>query len=500
MTSTLLWSLIAVQMAMGAFDTFYHHELNERLAWRPSQRRELRLHGVRNLAYAMLFAVLGWAEVHGMLAMAMLALLAAELIITLMDFVEEDRSRKLPATERVTHTLLALNYGAILVLGAPVLIGWAGQPAGVAKAWHGGWSVLCAVAAVGVVICGVRDLAAAARSVRLARKPAGALVMALPRRQTILVTGATGFIGRRLVEGLVAEEHEVIVLTRNAERAVGLGAPLTVVTDLEQIAPDKRIDAIVNLAGEPIADGLWTPAKRARIVASRLAVTSAVLRLIARLERRPAVLVNGSAIGWYGLRGDEALSEDDGAVACFSHEVCAKWEAEAAKASAFGVRVATLRIGLVLGTEGGMLARLLLPFEFGLGGRIGSGTQWMSWIVRDDLVRLIAHVIAAPGLEGPINATAPAPVRNADFAKALGRALHRPALLPLPAWPLRIAGGDFAKELLLGGQRVLPDKALASGFAFAHPALDGALAAMLGGKPEARRAPRVEAAHRLRLS
>ncbi len=500
MTSNLLWSLIAVQIAMGAFDTFYHHELTERLAWRPSQRRELKLHGARNLAYAALFGVLGWAEVHGVLAMAMLALLAGELILTLMDFVEEDRSRKLPATERVTHTLLALNYGAILVLGAPVLAGWAGQATGVAAAFHGGWSMLCAIAAVGVVICGVRDLAAANRSVRLARKPAGALVMALPRRQTILVTGATGFIGRRLVEGLVAEEHEVIVLTRDAARAAELGAPLTVVTDLEQIASTKRIDAIVNLAGEPIADGLWTRAKRARIVASRLAVTGAVLRLIARLERRPAVLVNGSAIGWYGLRGDEALSEDDGATACFSHEVCAKWEAEAAKGAAFGVRVACLRIGLVLGTEGGMLARLLMPFEFGMGGRIGAGTQWMSWIARDDLVRLIAHVIATPGLEGPVNATAPNPVRNADFAKALGRALWRPALLPLPAWPLRLAGGDFAKELLLGGQRVTPDKALASGFAFAHPGLDGALAAMLGGKPLVRRAPRVEAAHRLRLS
>lgn len=500
MTSPLLWTLIALQIALGAFDTLFHHELTERLAWRPSQRRELGLHGGRNLMYAVLFAALGWAEVHGALAAALIALMAVEVVVTLVDFVEEDRSRKLPASERVTHTLLALNYGAILVLGVPVLLGWAGQATGVAAAYHGPWSWLAALAALGVALFGLRDLAAAGRTERLGRKPAAALVTALPLRRTILVTGATGFIGRRLAEGLIASAHDVIVLTRDAGTALGLGAPLQVVTSLTQIAGERRIDAIVNLAGEPISDGLWTAAKRVRIVQSRLAVTGEVLRLIARLERRPAVLVNGSATGWYGLRGDEALSEDDGAQACFSHEVCAKWEAEAAKATAFGVRVACLRIGLVLGTEGGLLARLLLPFEFGLGGRIGSGRQWMSWIARDDLVRLIAHVIATPGLAGPINACAPEPVRNADFARALGAALHRPALLPLPAWPLRRLGGDFAKELLLGGQRVLPDKALGSGFAFQTPTLPCALASMLGAKPARRREPHVEAAHRLRLS
>jgi uncharacterized protein (TIGR01777 family) len=499
MTSTLLWTLIAAQVALGGFDTLYHHELTERLAWRPSQRHELKLHGVRNLIYALLFAALGWSEVHGLLALAAIAFLAVELVITLADFVEEDQSRKLPATERVTHTLLALNYGAILVLLLPVLLGWAGQETGVVPAFHGWWSLFAAAAALGVAVFGLRDLAASARAPRLVSKPAAALVTALPRHQTILVTGATGFVGSRLVEGLTAAGHDVIVLTRSPEKALALRPPFRLVTDLEQIDGATRIDAIVNLAGEPVSGGLWTARRKRAIVESRKTMMAGLLRLIARLEQTPPVLVGASAIGWYGLTDDEELAEDAAPAAnCFSHESCAIIEHEMDKAKAFDLRVVTLRIGLVLGTEGGLLARLLLPFEFGMGGRIGSGRQWMSWIARDDLVRLIAHAVATPDLEGPVNATAPVPVRNADFATALGHALHRPAVMPLPALPVRLLG-DFGKELLLGGQRVVPKKALATGFAFAYPTLPMALASMFGAKPAREHVPHAEPAHRLRL-
>jgi uncharacterized protein (TIGR01777 family) len=272
------------------------------------------------------------------------------------------------------------------------------------------------------------------------------------------------------------------VLVRDAAKAAALRPPIRLVTSLDEIASDARIDAVINLAGEPIANALWTRAKRRRILSSRLRMTRRVVALIARLERRPSVLVSGSAIGWYGLWRDERLTEFDGGKRCFSHRLCDAWERAAKKAERHGTRVVRLRIGLVLGIDGGMLSRLLTPFEFGLGGPIGSGRQWMSWIERDDLVRLIAHAIATPKLTGALNATAPTPVTNAAFAAELARALGRPAVLRMPAWLLHRLAGDLADELLLGGQCVLPDKADATGFTFRHETLRGALAAMLGSE------------------
>ena len=475
----LLWTLIAIQIAMGVFDTFYHHEFTERLAWRASQRYELKLHGVRNMLYALLFLVLGWLEVHGILAIAIIVVLVIEVVITLMDFVEEDLSRKLPPSERINHTLLALNYGAILVLLLPVLIGWAMQPTGLVLTYAGWLSIIAAASAIGAALCGVRDIAAAQRLGRMTSVAAASLVERLPARQTVLVTGATGFIGSRLAAGLVASGHQVIALIRNPAKAELLPPPVTLITSLDQLPAETKIDAIVNLAGEPIGNGLWTETKRRKILASRVNMTGDVVRLIARLESKPQVLVNGSAIGWYGLWQDQVLTESAKSHACFSHELCEAWENAARLAGDYGVRVAYLRIGLVIGTDGGFITRMLTPFEFGLGGPLGSGKQWMSWIERDDLVRLIAHVIAKPELSGPINATAPIPVTNTRFTEELGRRLHRPAIFRVPAALLRVVGGDFAEELLLGGQRVLPNKALSNGFVFRHETLRSAFEAIL---------------------
>jgi uncharacterized protein len=478
--STTLWTLIALQIAMGGFDTFYHHEMTERLAWRASQRRELQLHGIRNFFYAVLFALFGWTQVHGVWALIVTALLLMEAVITLMDFVEEDRSRALPATERVTHTLLALNYGAILALLAPVLLAWSRQPTAIVFTQYGLFSWLASMAALGTAISAPRDLLAARRVTRLTRNPAAAIAPPFAQRKRVLVTGATGFVGQRLCEVLSAYGHDVIALVRDPKKAHLFRPPFTLITDLDQIEDGARVDAVVNLAGEPIANGLWTKAKREKILRSRLDMTADVVRLIARLELRPDVLVNASAKGWYGLYDDEILDERAAGRGGFGHEVCDAWEQAAGRAEPLGVRVVLLRIALVLGSQGGMLGQLLPVFEWGLGGPIGSGRQWMAWIEHDDLVRLILHAIADPSMSGPVNATSPHPVRNAEFTRALAHALHRPAFFRVPAGPLRILARDFADELLLGGQRLMPTKALASGFVFHHPTLDSAFDAILG--------------------
>ena len=298
-----------------------------------------------------------------------------------------------------------------------------------------------------------------------------------PPGERWLVTGGTGFIGRRLLEALSAQD--VTVLTRHAVCAP-LPSRVRLVESLDGLGADPGFDVIVHLAGAPIAAGLWTRARRERILASRPRIAQGLLRLLERLPAPPRVWINASAVGWYGLRGDERLDETAPHRDCFSHAVCAAAEAAAAPASEFGVRVAQLRIGLVLARQGGLLARLLPPFRLGLGGPLGSGRQWMSWIERDDLVRLIAHVAADGSLAGAVNATAPHPVDNQAFTRALAQALGRPAFLRVPRAPVTWLLGDLARELLFGGQRVAPARALASGFAFRHPRLPEALAQALG--------------------
>ena len=478
-----LWLLLTLQIALGAFDTLYHHEFTERLAWQPSQRHELQLHGVRNLLYAVFFLGIAWAGFNGLLAWALGALLLIELAITLRDFVEEDMTRRLPASERVTHTLLALNYGAILALLLPVIADWAARPTGLALMQYGLWSVLMTLAAIGVAIFGIRDLLAARRLARMAGQAAPVILPAVPAPMSFLITGGTGFIGTRLIEALVHHGHKVTLLTRNLAHVSHVATPFTVITNLDQIADSERFDSIINLAGQPIAGGLWTPGYKAKLLNSRRTTTRNLVALMARLDARPASFISGSAIGVYGVMAEAGVDEDDDVTndGSFAQHLCRTWEDEARQAATLGIRTVNLRTGIVLDTAGGSLGQMLFPFEFGLGGPFGAGQNWMSWITRDDLVRAIFHVVMQPEVEGPVNAVAPQPVRNAEFANRLGEALDRPARIAIPETLLRSLPGGLGQEIFLASQNIYPGRLLASGFEFGAPDIETAFTQLLRG-------------------
>ncbi|MFC6840853.1 TIGR01777 family oxidoreductase [Xanthomonas theicola] len=293
----------------------------------------------------------------------------------------------------------------------------------------------------------------------------------------VLVTGGTGFIGRALCPALLQAGHQVSVLTRDTARAA---RALPGVQALETLQGAATANAVINLAGESLSQGRWNETRKRRFRTSRIGTTRALIDWIAQLDaaQRPACLLSGSAIGYYGDRGNDLLDEHSHAGADFPAQLCRDWEAEALRAQALGVRTSLIRTGVVLGGGGGALARMLPPFRFGLGGRMGDGQQWMSWIHRDDHVGLLLWLLQHGG-DGAYNATAPVPATNADFARQLGHALHRPALLPLPAAALRLAFGEMA-DLLLGSQRALPMRAQQEGYVFRHPELESALRALVG--------------------
>lgn len=290
--------------------------------------------------------------------------------------------------------------------------------------------------------------------------------MAASKPQHWLITGGTGFIGQALVSELCSRGHAVTVLTRNKAKATKiLGNAVVAVTSSDDIAGDSRIDVVVNLAGEPLFGGLWTKKRQQAFFDSRLGTTAGVLKLLERLDQKPAVMISGSAIGYYGMNPERGFSERDDPGGDEMARLCREWEAAAAPARALGIRLVLLRIGLVLDPSGGMLAPLSLATKLCLGTRLGSGRQWMSWITREDLVRLIFFAAEQDQLAGPLNGTAPEPVRQTAFADALAKSLGRPRWLWAPSPILRLALGKMA-PLLLEGQRVLPEKALDAGFTF----------------------------------
>lgn len=297
----------------------------------------------------------------------------------------------------------------------------------------------------------------------------------------IALTGSRGLIGRSLVPHLRSQGHEVVRIVR------GRAEPDEIVWNPEEGTIDATtlhgVDAVVHLAGAGVADHRWSATYKTTILSSRVDGTTTLSAALSRLPRPPAVMVSASAVGYYGSRGDEILTEDSGPGAGFLADVCRQWESATTAAAAAGIRVATLRTGVVLSAAGGALKKQLPPFRLGLGARLGRGNQQLSWITRRDAVAAISFLLQHDALSGPFNVTAPQPVSNTEFTHELGRALKRPALLLVPEMALRmVAGDEMTAEFLLASQRAVPERLLAAGFAFADPTLPAALATALADR------------------
>lgn len=292
----------------------------------------------------------------------------------------------------------------------------------------------------------------------------------------ILLTGGTGLIGQHLCQRWQADGHRLTVWSRRPEQVAKIcGTGVRSVARLDDIAADDPVDAVINLAGAPIADRPWTAARRTLLWASRVALTEQLLAWLERRDQRPSVLISGSAVGWYGDGGERELTESSAPVKeDFASQLCIAWEETALRAQALGIRVVLVRTGLVLAADGGFLSRLRLPYKLGLGGPLGDGRQWMPWVHIDDQIALIDFLMQQKEASGPYNACAPEPVRNREFAKRLGRTLHRPAWMPMPALLLKAGLGEMS-TLLLGGQRARPVRLLAAGFTFRFNDLQSAL-------------------------
>ena len=291
----------------------------------------------------------------------------------------------------------------------------------------------------------------------------------------ILITGGTGFIGKKLCHFLVAKNHHLTVLSRTPEKVSSIcGESVEAIKNIEKLTASDSFDAIINLAGEGIVDARWSETRKQQLLDSRINTTKQLIAYIEKANHKPKVLISGSATGYYGNRGSVALTEESQSHEEFSHHLCALWESTALEAKKLGIRTCIIRISLVIGDDGGFLKRMLPLFKLGLGGPIGNGEQWMSWIHRTDLITIIEKLLESNSLQGIFNASSPKPVTNKEFSSTLGQVLNRPTVLPVPAFVLKLLLGEMA-GLLLGGQRVLPRRLERAGFEFQFKSLKKAL-------------------------
>jgi uncharacterized protein len=295
----------------------------------------------------------------------------------------------------------------------------------------------------------------------------------------VLISGGSGFVGTALTESLRSEGHTVARLVRPDGEASANDIRWDAASGFINLDAMEAADAVVNLNGASIGGGRWTPARKKLLVTSRVDSTRFLVNSLARLKQKPRVFVSASAIGYYGNRGDEVLDESSAPGSDFLAGVCRDWEVEALRAQASGIRTVLLRFGVILSANGGALKQMLTPFKLGLGGRLGSGNQWMSWIALDDVIGILRSALSNEQASGPVNVVAPNPVQNSEFTRVLASVLHRPAIFPAPAFALRLAIGEMADALLLSSQRVQSKRPPASTYAFRYENLEPALHAIL---------------------
>ena len=493
-THLLALQLMAAQGCLGGFDTLYHHELTIALPQRTGARRELAIHGLRALIYSLLFVGLSAWVWQGLWALVLFAAFAIETMLTLWDFVVEDQTRLLPASERITHTLLAINAGAFIVLLAlDAGNAWA-MPSALLWQPHGLLSVFLGLCGLGVGISGLRDaLASFALHHRVQQENQAPRIHFSSVPQKVLISGASGFIGQGLVRALLADGQQVTILSRNPKQTAWMfDGRVRCIASMDELPDSEHVDVIINLAGARILGWPWTAARKRILCNSRVGTSQNLVAWIQRAQHKPRLLLSASAIGYYGIQQQDdssVLTEASPPQSIFMSTLCQQWEAAAGAAAASGTQVICMRFGIVLG-HGGALPIMLLPVRLGMGGRLGHGRQRLSWIHIEDVLRGMAHLWRLgefatgsgapngqglpPNRAGAFNFTAPQCVTQLEFNQIAGKVLHRPGFCWTPGWLMRLALGEQA-DLLLEGQQVYPQQLLNNGFEFRYPSLDAAL-------------------------
>lgn len=467
----LMINLMIAQILMGAFDTLYHHEIKVALPQTPGAALELSIHAIRALLYSIVFMGLAWYQWGGVWVWVLVSIVLIEVVLTLWDFVIEDTTRLLPKSERITHTLLAINGGAVFVLLATELPQWLALSSAFYDVHYGWRSWFLTVGAIGVGVSGVRDAFSAWTVQRLDLK----LQLDLGTHRRLLVSGGTGFIGSALIRELLHQSHDVTVVSRHpVAAAIQFQGKVRAVRHVSELDSSEHFDVIINLAGAPVVGLPWSQQRKKIITDSRLDSTRDLMAYAKSCQQKPQVWIQASAIGYYGTDSrqihDEASPSGDG----FAADLCCQWEALARELDDLSIRRVTLRFGLVFGRSGGSLPMMLLSYKMGMGTVIGHGRQYMGWIHIEDLLRLIALSVRDESMQGDYNAVTPDSPTYHQFAQLAAHMLHRPVWFSIPEVLLRKLLGEMA-SMFVDGPRIMPCRLEQTKFEYRFPDLRSAL-------------------------